>query len=107
MSSTAPCSGPAIVARRASPPSGDPLRCPCECHAALLEAGKATLASQLVWAHTDPLHYCARSHIDAIRLLLELGARTDVPDVSNGLHWKVITRICSPIGDWALLRLFF
>ncbi|KAL5336318.1 hypothetical protein BJX70DRAFT_400819 [Aspergillus crustosus] len=49
----------------------------------------------------------ARGHIDAFCLLLELGARVDLDGLATGVHRKFIQRICSPSGDWELLRLYF
>ncbi|KAL4799246.1 hypothetical protein BDV19DRAFT_385496 [Aspergillus venezuelensis] len=49
----------------------------------------------------------ARGQTDAFRLLLKLGARVDIPGVPKGMAEKFMRRICSPAGDWALLRLFY
>ncbi|KAL4966590.1 uncharacterized protein BDV14DRAFT_198715 [Aspergillus stella-maris] len=49
----------------------------------------------------------ARGQVDAFRLLLKLGARVDIPGVPKGMTEKFVKRICSPVGNWALLRLFY
>ncbi|PLB49765.1 hypothetical protein P170DRAFT_409358 [Aspergillus steynii IBT 23096] len=49
----------------------------------------------------------ARKQVQAFQLLLQLGARIDCPGVERRELPRLLDRICDPVVDWALLRLFY
>ncbi|KAJ5542234.1 hypothetical protein N7461_008237 [Penicillium sp. DV-2018c] len=56
---------------------------------------------------TSTLHLAAtRKQVEAFQCLLGLGARLDHPDLGKGTMPHFVSRICNPVQDWALLRLY-
>ncbi|KAI9038150.1 ankyrin repeat domain-containing protein [Aspergillus affinis] len=75
----------------------------------LISHGASASTIEVEWESKLLTLYLAatKKQVRAFQLLIQLGARIDCPDLDKKAHGKLVDRICDPVDDWALLRLFY